>query len=637
MSEKRAWKRLTEHLYMFEDTCNVYAVIEGGAAILIDFGSGAVLDHLGDIGVQRVHAVIHTHHHRDQCQGDQRAVGAGIPIFVPDHERYLFEHAELFWASKQLFDMYNVRNTFYSLTKNVPVAGSLEDFSVWSWAGFRVEIVPTPGHTYGSQTFLLTIDGLRVAFTGDLLYAAGKVQTMYDMQYNYGAVDGVEFAILSLVNLAKHGPQVLCPSHGQPMGDVEQALGQTRANLTSFFKLRSAGAAPVNELEFVPVLPHVLAATYACSYFYVITSDSGKALLVDYGAPNLQLFAPVNRYFEDFDRVRFVEHSLDRLRTQYGVNQIEAVLPSHYHDDHINGIPYLQKHWGVECWAYENMREILENGRGELLGCVLPTPIKVHRTFHDGERLAWEGMEFTIHHTPGHADYHMGMFGNLDGHAIAFSGDSLHPLPQDNVTFSLIYRNHVHKTSHQQTARLYQEYKPDILCTGHGLNRDVTPAVYETFARNAASMTRHWEMLLPGEPDFGLEPSWTQIYPYQSLAGPGDTINLQLRMNNYRDRPVAAEVRLVLPEQWTVTPAVAELEIEPDKRATADFRVRIPPEYQFPYPRIAISADVTFDGRYLGQITEATVEAVHEPGHAPVAPQSAGDQSEPCVCSTVSG
>src|SRR6266536_661765 len=109
MSEKRAWKRLTEHLYMFEDTCNVYAVIEDGAAILIDFGSGAVLDHLGDIGVQRVYAVIHTHHHRDQCQGDQRAVGAGIPIFVPDHERKLFEHAELFWASKQLFDMYNVR------------------------------------------------------------------------------------------------------------------------------------------------------------------------------------------------------------------------------------------------------------------------------------------------------------------------------------------------------------------------------------------------------------------------------------------------------------------------------------------------------------------------------------------------
>ena len=87
------------------------------------------------------------------------------------------------------------------------------------------------------------------------------------------------------------------------------------------------------------------------------------------------------------------------------------MLPSHYHDDHINGIPYLQKQLGVECWAYENMREILENPRGELIGCVLPTPIQVQRTFRDGERLDWEGFEFTIHYTPGHADYHMGMFG----------------------------------------------------------------------------------------------------------------------------------------------------------------------------------------------------------------------------------
>jgi glyoxylase-like metal-dependent hydrolase (beta-lactamase superfamily II) len=83
---------------------------------LVDFGSGAVLDHLGEIGVRRVQAILHTHHHRDQCQGDRRAVSEGIPIWVPEHERRLFEHAELFWSSKQLYDMYNVRNTYFSLT-----------------------------------------------------------------------------------------------------------------------------------------------------------------------------------------------------------------------------------------------------------------------------------------------------------------------------------------------------------------------------------------------------------------------------------------------------------------------------------------------------------------------------------------
>ena len=504
--------------------------------------------------------------------------------------------------------MYNVRNTYFSLTRDAPIAGSLEDFGGWAWGGIEFTVLPTPGHTAGSLTLLAMVDGQRVAFTGDLLYAAGKVQTMYDMQYNYGASNGVEMAILSLKNLARREPQLLCPSHGEPMADPLAAIERTRENLTSFFRLMTAGMAPADEIDFVPVLPHLLAATYACSYFYVITSDSGKALLVDFGAPNFALFQPGNKHFEDGERVRFMEHSLDRLQRQYGVRQIQAVLPSHYHDDHVNGIPYLQRQLGVECWAYENMREILENPRGELIGCVLPIPIAVQRTFRDGERLGWEGFEFTIHYTPGHADYHMGMFGQIDGHSVAFSGDNLFPLSAS--TPSLIYRNHVHKTSHQQTARLYQEYMPEILCGGHDLQREVKPRVYNAFAAKALQLTQLFETLLPDEANYGLEPSWTQIYPYQSAARPGDELALQIRMTNFLGRRAVAEVTLALPHGWTATPPTVRLELAGQGRTTAPVRVHIPASYIFPYPRVAIAADVTLDGRRLGQITEATVERI---------------------------
>lgn len=606
MSQSVSWHRISDHLYRFDDICNVYALIADGEAVLIDFGTGAVLDHLGEIGAGRVRAILHTHHHRDQAQGDLRAAAAGIPIYVPEQERRLFDRAELFWASKQLYDMYNVRNTYFSLTHNVPVAGVLEDFGTPSWGPFAFTVLPTPGHTLGSLTLLVEVDRQRVAFTGDLLYAAGKVVTMYDMQYNYGAVDGVEAAVVSLGNLAQREPTLLCPSHGAPMADPAAAMTQTRANLSQFYQLMTGGVLPVDEIDFVPVTPHLLAATYACSYFYVIMADSGEALLVDFGAPNFSLFGPANKYFEDGERVRFVEHSLARLQRQYGVKKIEAVLPSHYHDDHVNGIPYLQKQLGVECWAYENMREILENPRGELIGCVLPTPITVHRTFRDGERLNWRGLDFSIHYTPGHADYHMGMFGQIDGHSVAFSGDNIFPL-RAGVP-SLIYRNHVHKTSHQITARLYQEYMPDILCTGHDLQREVKGATYAAFAQKSLLMTQMFERLLPGEANFGLEPSWTQIYPYQSLAKPGDTLNLQIRMTNFLPRRAQAEVSLALPAGWAAVPESMRLDIGANARGTAGFRVHIPAGYIFPYPRIAIAADVTFEGRRLGQITEATVE-----------------------------
>jgi len=57
--------RITEHLYKFCDTCNVYIIKDENRGILIDAGSGRVLDYLDQIGISRIDWVVHTHHHRD--------------------------------------------------------------------------------------------------------------------------------------------------------------------------------------------------------------------------------------------------------------------------------------------------------------------------------------------------------------------------------------------------------------------------------------------------------------------------------------------------------------------------------------------------------------------------------------------
>ena len=93
---KSELNQISPNLYFLRDTCNVYVLKDGNRALLIDFGSGHVMDLLGQIGVSRVEAILHTHHHRDQCQGDSRAAAERIPIAVPEHERYLFEDAENF-------------------------------------------------------------------------------------------------------------------------------------------------------------------------------------------------------------------------------------------------------------------------------------------------------------------------------------------------------------------------------------------------------------------------------------------------------------------------------------------------------------------------------------------------------------
>lgn len=125
----KRFHQLSENLWLFEDTCNVYVVRDGEHCVLIDFGSGQVLEVLSQIGVKRVDWIFHTHYHRDQCQGDWKAVEQGIPIAVPAHERHLFEDVENFWRNRRIFHLYYVRNDIYTLTESVPVARGLEDYS----------------------------------------------------------------------------------------------------------------------------------------------------------------------------------------------------------------------------------------------------------------------------------------------------------------------------------------------------------------------------------------------------------------------------------------------------------------------------------------------------------------------------
>ena len=120
--------RLSEHLYCLTDTCNVYVLVDGDDALLIDAGSGAIVECLAEVGVERVEWVLHTHHHRDQCSGTPRLHEHGARVAVPECERHLFDQAELFWQTRRTYDNYNDRNTFFAAGQNIAVDAVLEDY-----------------------------------------------------------------------------------------------------------------------------------------------------------------------------------------------------------------------------------------------------------------------------------------------------------------------------------------------------------------------------------------------------------------------------------------------------------------------------------------------------------------------------
>ena len=603
-------QQISANLWKFEDTCQVYVIRDGTSCVLIDFGSGKVLDHLRDLGIAKVEHILHTHHHRDQCQGDHKAAERGIPIAVPAHERHLFADAENFWRNRRIFHLYYVRNDFNTITENVPVARMLQDYSTFPWKGAEFFVLPAPGHTLGSIALIARIDDRKVAFTGDLMHSPGKITNLYDTQVNYGGSEGIDLGIYSLARLREQKAELLCPSHGEPIQDPDAAIGKTIDRLTDYYRFQT-GNDPVESFRPFPVSRHFVAHHLTTSSFYAIISDSGKAMFIDYGSASGLHFGNFERATPVNDRIRFVEHNIDELKRTYGLKSVDIVMPSHMHDDHMNGFPHLIRHHGTKVWCYENMVDVFQNPRGHNLGCILGEPFKVSRSFRHGERFRWEEFEFEITHSPGHTEYQMALFVTIDGNKIAFTGDAFFPNPRNDGTLrhNLIFRNHVENDSHLKSIRNLIEHEPTMIAPGHGrpypVDRAIMTATEEKFRKQQQLF---FDVLPEGESNFGLDPSWVSLYPYQMILAPGRRERAEVRVRNYKPSPMKVEIAIIAPSEWRLEPGTLEFQVPANGKASREFHVTIPKDWQAPSPRLAIAADVMADNRYLGQITEAVID-----------------------------
>jgi len=603
------FEKLSEHLFLFRDLCNVYVVTNGSRAILIDFGAGKVLDHLSELGVTRVDWILHTHHHRDQCQGDAIANERGIPIAVPSHERSYFDEVEVFWGARQIYDIYDTRQSFSTLARSVQVTRSLEDYGIFAWGPYRFAIHPTPGHTLGSITLVGQIDGRHVAFSGDLMAAPGRVARLYDLQYSYGDADGCESMIYSLDKLGKLGIDLLLPSHGDPMRSPAPGMKDLERKLRDYVLHHWNIKTPTADIRPRAILPHLLMIP-GCSNTWIVMSDSGKALFVDYGSQSFTFMYSFSVKFEAGNRLRPLEHNLDVLRDEFGMKKVDVAMPSHYHDDHVNGLPYLYHHEGARIWCYRNMTDILEHPHGYKLGCTFPEPVKVDRSIEQGETFRWEEFEFQVFHAPGHADYHMAMFGAIDGKRVAFTGDEIgyggaEPAYRSNN----VWRNHVHANSHQITGKLFLEREPELACPGHGGPFEMAHKDWVGFHDWCMKEPEHWRALVAGPSvEEAVYPDYVFLYPYQPPCAPGESVRMQVWFENIWDAPKTLAWSLDLPPGWTAEPASGSLTAKPGEKAIARFTLSIPATQDVAFRRRPFTLDATIDGVAYGQIAEALVD-----------------------------
>ncbi len=596
-------QKILDDLFLFVDMCNVYALRSGSAAVLIDFGSGDVLDHLAEIGVERVTDVLLTHHHRDQAQGLQRAAAAGIRIWVPHTEQDLFQAVEAHWQARPIFNNYNMRQDRFSLLEPVPVSGTLKDYETRQFGDIQVMVIPTPGHTLGSVTLLAEVNGRRAAFTGDLIAEAGKVPSLAATQWTYNGAEGVAVSLLSILDLKERQPDWLLPSHGGLIHEPTAAIDTLAERLNRLLHLRGEYVHLLERREqpFERVTPHLLGHRACIANTYVLLSKSRKALIFDYGYD----FATEPPAGTDRASRRPWLYSLPRLKQAYGVDRIDVVLPTHFHDDHVAGINLLRAVEGAQVWAADTFADILEHPTTYDLPCLWYDPIPVDRRLPLETPIRWEEYTLTLYALPGHTRYAVAIAVEVDGKRVLVTGDQYQG--GSGLELNYVYPNRFDSADYIHSARLYRRLNPDVILSGHWLPLWVTPEYFDQLDTLGEELERLHRELLPEQPNLGAEGFIARLTPYQAETAAGEWLDYAVEVRNPFDYEAEAVIRVVTPAGWQRRPETLVVRLPAGATGWPVFQVMAPPGFAARRARLAV--DVTVGEMRFGQQAEALVSA----------------------------
>src|SRR5256885_2286113 len=76
----------------------------------------------------------------------------------------------------------------------------------------------------GSVPLVAEVGGRRVALAGDLLHGPGRLGALAAPQWSYNGAEGVAATLLSLLDLRRRAPDLILPSHGEPIAEPGPAI-----------------------------------------------------------------------------------------------------------------------------------------------------------------------------------------------------------------------------------------------------------------------------------------------------------------------------------------------------------------------------------------------------------------------------
>ncbi len=623
-AEDAHWRHLEApgfpDLFEWSDWCNVYAIRDGDAALLINFGDGSGIEHLTDIGVKQVEWVLFTDHHREECQGAVNLSEKGIKTAAPEAERSLFERPATYRQMKpRLGDGFTVHGASYVRPpiRPIPIDRVFSRMDTFSWRGHEVLCVDTRGNSPGGMSYLLRSPyGSWIAFTGDLMRDGARMNTYFDTEWDYSFAAGIYALGNSASQIAGYRPKLLLPSHGAVVSDAAKQLAVYEQKLRGLaaavvrgydiFRFAEAGQDRVSTPTAVPfvwqITPHLykFRGPNFFANFVMLLADSGHALVIDCGL---------------FDE-KFLDNSIERMRTELGLKHIDAVLITHMHGDHFLEAPHLRERWGAQIWALDRMAPQIEHPERFDLAAAIPAygkgfdAIRLDRILESGEVIEWEGYKLTADWMPGQTEFAMGLNGVIDGKKVVFTGDNIFAdpsAPQETGHEAIVARNSgILEDGYIEGAELLTRLEPDLLVGGHSYVMDHPAALIQRYRDWAYGIREIFRGLSPDEEyRYWFDPFWVRADPYRSIVHPGATTQIQLEVRNFRSRPQKHSITIHTPPGLSAEPSVVEGTLALGTRGAFPVTIKAAPDARAGTAIVAF--DITMDGERRGELFDAIV------------------------------